>query len=148
MYDRILLPTDGSDAATAATEHAIDLARAYDAPLYVLHVVDTRPYDAESITQSVIEPLEERGQRAVDEVVEAASAHGLDRTETAVVRGDPHETVLEYVDEHDIDLIVMATHGRSGVKRYLLGSVTEKIIRTAPVPVHVVRATETDLEDG
>ncbi|WP_323173535.1 universal stress protein [Natrialba sp. PRR66] len=145
MYDRILLPTDGSNESMVANEHAIDLATTYDARLYVLHVVDTRPYDAESITQSVIEPLEERGQQAVDEVVETASAHGFDEIETDIVRGEPHDMILEYVDEHDIDLIVMATHGRTGVKRYLLGSVAEKIVRTAPVPVHVVRATEIDI---
>ncbi|WP_265108724.1 universal stress protein [Halosolutus halophilus] len=144
MYDRIVLTTDGSDESNVATDHAIDLARAYEAPLHVLHVVDTRPYDAEGITQSMIESLEERGQRAVGEIAETASTRGVDRVETAVVRGEPHDAILEYVDEHDIDLIVMATHGRTGFKRYLLGSVAEKTIRTAPVPVHIVRASAAD----
>lgn len=142
MYDRILLTVDGSDESTIAGDHAIDLAEKYDAPLHVLHVIDTRPYDAEGITQSVIEVLEERGDRVIEAVVEATSAQGLDRLEPAVVRGDPHDAILEYVDEHDIDLLVMATHGRTGFKRYLLGSVAEKTIRAAPIPVHVVRVPD------
>ena len=146
MYDRIVLPVDGSDEAMAASDHAIDLADKYDATLHVLHVVDTRAYDAEGITQTVIEPLETRGERAVESVAEIAADRGLDRVETAVIQGEPHETILEYVDDHDIDLLVMSTHGRTGVKRYLLGSVTEKTIRTAPVPVHVVRVAEDDTE--
>ncbi|MFC4246869.1 universal stress protein [Natribaculum luteum] len=139
MYERILLPTDGSDEAKQAADHAIDLAEKYDATLDVLSVVDTRAYDTEGITSVVIDGLEERGRRAVDEFAEMASDHGLERVETAVERGIPSETILEYVDEHDVDLIVMATHGRTGFRRYVLGSVTEKVVRTSSVPVHTVR---------
>ena len=146
MYDQIVLPVDGSDEAMVASDHAIDLADKYDATLHVLHVVDTRPYDAEGITSTVLEALETRGERAVESVAETAADRGLDRVETAVIRGEPHETILEYIKDHDVDLLVMATHGRTGVKRYVLGSVTEKTIRTAPVPVHVVRVTEDDAE--
>lgn len=146
MYDRIVLPVDGSDEAMVASDHAIDLADKYDATLHVLHVVDTRPYDAEGITPTVLKALETRGEQVVESVAETATDRGVDRVETAVIRGEPHETILEYVEDQDVDLLVMATHGRTGVKRYVLGSVTEKTIRTAPVPVHVVRVTEDDAE--
>jgi nucleotide-binding universal stress UspA family protein len=59
--------------------------------------------------------------------------------ETVLRQGAPHTTILEYADEADVDLIVMGTHGRSGIHRYLLGSVTERVVRTADAPVLTVR---------
>ena len=144
MYERVLLPVDGSDPSFQAAEHAVDLAERYDATLHVLHVIDTAPYDAEVITSAVIGDLEQQGRNAIEEVVELAPTSASKRIETAIRRGNPYETILEYVDEHDIDLIVMSTHGQTGIRRLVLGSVTEKIVRTAPVPVHTVRAIPTE----
>ena len=144
MYEHVLLPVDGSDASLQAAEHAVDLAERYDATLHVLHVIDTRPYDAELITNAMIEDLKHRGRRALDDVVALAPESVSNRIETVTKRGTPNETILEYVEERDIDLIVMSTHGRTGFRRVVLGSVTEKIVRTSPVPVHTVRATPTE----
>jgi nucleotide-binding universal stress UspA family protein len=86
--------------------------------------------------------LKESLETHANEVVEAiADEFGDIDTVASTVAGKPHEVILEYVDEHDIDIIVMGTHGRSGPDRYLLGSVAEKVVRLSDVPVVTVRAT-------
>ncbi|MBV0900876.1 universal stress protein [Haloarcula salina] len=167
MYDDILFPTDGSDGASAALEHARDLADTYGATLHVLTVVDTSsPHigmTAEghdegttgmiATEHDAIEPgmvgeehdiADAIAERATGLVDEAASAAGDVETVTAVAGGDPHSAILDYVAEHDIDLIVMGTHGRTGVERYLLGSIAEKVVRTSDVPVLTARADDED----
>ncbi|AKU07350.1 universal stress protein [Haloferax gibbonsii] len=140
MYDEILLPVDGSPAAEQAIPHVFDLAERYDATVHVLFVVNTARDNAGIIGGTVLETLEQEGQRVVDEVVERGESRGIE-TVGAVRRGAPHETILDYATEHGAEVIAMATHGRTGVERVLLGSVTERVVRTAPVPVLTVRAT-------
>jgi nucleotide-binding universal stress UspA family protein len=72
-------------------------------------------------------------------VIQQAEAAGVDTIEGVVAQGAPHRAILDYVDEQDIDLIVMGTHGRTGLDRYLLGSVTEKVVRLSDAPVLTVR---------
>ncbi|MFB6073856.1 MAG: universal stress protein [Haloarculaceae archaeon] len=145
MYRNVLIPTDGSDAALAAIEEGVGLARLAGATVHGLYVVDTRDYNTlpESKWISQVEDLEAEGEAATDDVREAAADAGVEAV-TSVSRGVPHEEILRYVADNDVDLIVMATHGRTGLDRFLLGSVTEKIIRRAPVPVHVVRVPDAD----
>jgi len=145
MYEHILIPTDGSDAVDPAVERAIDLAETYGARLHALNVVNIASLSVEVNTPSVIESLEDGGEAAVEAVAERAADAGVDVT-TGVVHGTPYRSILEYADENDIDMIVMGTHGRSGLDRYLLGSVTEKVVRTADVPVLTVRMAESDGE--
>ncbi|MFB6302454.1 MAG: universal stress protein [Haloferacaceae archaeon] len=142
MYDEILVPTDGSAAAERAIEHAIDLAARYDARIHAFYVVDTSAYAAlEGAGTAVIDALEEQGEEAVDAIVEAAEGAGVP-FERVIRRGSPHRNILDYVDEADVDLVVMGTHGRRGIDRYLLGSVTERVVRSAPVPVLTIRMEE------
>ena len=139
MYDAVLVPTDGSEGTRGAVEHAIDHARRYDAALHVVYVVDARVgVVRETTPDAIFEELETRGQRAIDDVITQAEAAAVDTIEGVVARGDPHQAILDYVDDADIDLIVMGTHGRSGLDRYLLGSVTEKVLRLTEVPVLAV----------
>jgi len=152
MYDRILVPTDGSPEGASAVAEALEFAALTGGSLVALYVVDTRDYTTlpESKWTRLESELESAGQRAVDVVAERATAAGVD-AETAVERGVPHEVILRYATEHDVDAIVMATHGRSGVQRFLLGSVTERVVRQSPVPVLVVRVehdgeTDTDAQ--
>jgi nucleotide-binding universal stress UspA family protein len=72
-------------------------------------------------------------------VIQQAEAAGVNTIEGVVAQGAPHQAILDYVDEHDIDLVVMGTHGRTGLDRYLLGSVTEKVVRLSDAPVLTVR---------
>lgn len=139
MYSQILVPTDGSPASDAAIEHAIDLAQRYDATLHALYVVDGAAYSTlEAGADVVIDALETEGDAATRRVADAAEEAGID-CEMTVSSGTAYRSIREYVDDHDIDMIVMGTHGRKGLDRYLLGSVTERVVRTSDVPVLTVR---------
>lgn len=137
MYHQILVPTDGSERSDRAVDHAIGLAKAFDADLHTLYVVET-DLVADTGLGAVTDALEAVGDDAVAEVVEEANEAGVTAVTGTVSRGTPHRAILDYVDEHDIDLLVMGTHGRTGVSRYLLGSVTEKVVRVADIPVLTV----------
>jgi nucleotide-binding universal stress UspA family protein len=146
MYDAILFPTDGSAPSEAARDHAIDLASTYDATLHAIYVVDDQALRAARIDSDVVvEGFEEEGRRLVDEVANTA-AESTVRCETAVVHGRPHEVIVDYAEQHGVDLVVMGTHGRHGVQRFLLGSVTERVVRTSSIPVLTVRGEERDIE--
>ncbi|AUV83290.1 universal stress protein [Salinigranum rubrum] len=147
MYDRILLPTDGSGPSEAARDHAIGLAAAYDATLHAIYVVDDDALRAARIDSDVVvEGFETEGESLLDEVAASAAGASVD-CETAVLHGHPHEVITEYAADNDVDLIVMGTHGRHGVSRFLLGSVTERVVRTSDVPVLTVRSEDADIED-
>jgi nucleotide-binding universal stress UspA family protein len=137
MYDDILLPTDGSAAAEAAVDHAIRLARAFDATVHVLSVVEPIPA-VEMDAAMIHERLRESAQTAVDRACERLDAAGVPH-ESSVRDGSAHRSILTAADEADVDLIVMGTHGRTGVGRVLLGSVTERVVRSADAPVMAVR---------
>jgi len=143
MYDRILVPTDGSVGSAHVALQAIDLAETYGATIHVVHVVD------ESVRSLVAgfgneAEFEDRGREAVERVAGMARHHGID-VETAVEPGDPAERIVDYADEVDADLIVLGTHGRSGIERRLIGSVAENVVRQARPPVMTVRLPETDV---
>ncbi|MFC7187040.1 universal stress protein [Halorubrum yunnanense] len=139
MYSQILVPTDGSPASDAAIEHAIDLAERYGATLHTLYVVDGAAYSTlEAGAEVVVDALESEGKEATGRVADAAEGAGVD-CESTVASGTAYRSIREYVDEHAIDMVVMGTHGRKGLDRYLLGSVTERVVRTSDVPVLTVR---------
>ncbi|WP_290814329.1 universal stress protein [Halovivax sp.] len=147
MYDTILVPTDGSDIAETAIDHALDLAQRYDADVHALYVVDIGAVDISLGTEQVdrikagrfeeMPELQERARRATGSVVEKGDALGISVTE-AVQAGSPHRQIANYADDHGVDLIVMGSAGRGGVRRALLGSVAERTLRTTHVPVLVV----------
>ncbi|MFD1569317.1 universal stress protein [Halorubrum laminariae] len=146
MYDRILLPTDGSEGVDRAIDHAIDAANRYDATLHVLYVVDSGVVNAYSGDEFVDgsegaeETLEERGREALESVSDHAADAGVE-TVTKLVYGDPHEEILRYIDGNDIDLTVMGSKTRSGNYRRMLGSVTERVSRQSTAPVSIVKTT-------
>lgn len=142
MFDRVLIATDGSEAVRPAVETAIELAETHEAALHVLYIVDQPPTvsgTGEGVPglDNLLDALEKAGQEATGEIAARADDRGIEAT-TAVRRGNPHDDILAYAEEHDIDLIVMGTHGRTGIKRALLGSVTEDIVRHSEIPVLTV----------
>ena len=148
MYERILVPTDGSTATGSAIDHAVELARTHDATLHALYVVDVGAYSSLEVGAEVVaDGLESEGQSAVDAVADRVADAGVD-VETAVETGVVHRAIVEYVADNDIDLVVMGTHGRTGVGRFLLGSVAEKVVRTAAAPVLTVRSNVGADDDG
>lgn len=138
MYDAILFPTDGSPGSDTALDHALDIARRFDATLHVLSIADTDRDSATVVRGEVVSALERQSEAAVESVADRARGRGVEVVEE-VTRGDPTETILEYAADHDVDLLVMPTHGRRGLDRFLLGSVTEKVVRAADVPVLTIR---------
>ena len=132
-YEQILVPTDGSDAATKAAEHALDLAVALDAGVHILSVVDIASLGPD--VRSILQEADDEVTDAVESLAATARERGITSVETAVEDGNPADGIRSYIDDHDIDLVVMGTTGRRGVEKILLGSVAETTVRTAPVPV-------------
>lgn len=146
-YERVLLPTDGSENAGAAIDHAVAVARRYGSTVHVLHVVDVQAaggmFDAGGLEREFLDRLETRGRSVVDEVeAEIADAAPGVAVTTAVSRSPSFEGigagVRGYVGDAGIDLVVMGSHGRSNLGRRLLGSVASTVVRTVDVPVLVV----------
>jgi len=131
-------------AAEAAVDHAVAVAEACGAAVRVLSVVDTSVLAAQTEvapSDVLVESLQERSEDAVDGVAERFEEAGLS-VETAVIRGTPAQAICADAEEHNVDLVVMGTHGRSGLDRVLLGSVTERTVRHASVPVMTARSEE------
>jgi nucleotide-binding universal stress UspA family protein len=139
MYDHVLLPTDGSEAAMDAENEAFAVATNNDATLHVLFVVDETagPLNVRGGDER-FEEAEAEGEEVVAEVAERATQAGVETVTEAVRQGTPYETILDYAEEN-CDLVVMGTHGRSGLDRHLLGSVTEKVVRRSNPSVLTVR---------
>ena len=144
MYQNILIPTDGSEGVEKAVEQGLSLAEAYDATVHALYVIEP-VYSADYGTNQIIDALQAEGERATEAIEEQSEQRGISAT-TAVRTGAPHRQILDYVDENDVDLVVMGTHGRTGIGRYLLGSVTEKVVRLSDVPVLTVSMQSPDEE--
>jgi nucleotide-binding universal stress UspA family protein len=144
MYNSILLPIDLSKGVHRAIDHAIDAAARYDADLHVLYVVDTDVYGSYSGDEYVPEfaglehALEAEGEEAIAAVAEQAREKGID-TVSVIRHGVPHEEILEYIDENDIESVVMGTKDRPGEYRQLLGSVTDRVTRMTSVPISIVK---------
>ena len=147
MYEKILVPTDGSETSEAAVEHAIGLAEKYGAEVHALYVVDTDSMSlslgAEQLDRieqghfGEMTEIKDRADSATGFVADRAKEHGLETVEH-VSAGRPHSLIEDYVEDNDIDLVVMGSHGRSGIKRALLGSVAERTLRSVTAPVMVV----------
>ena len=142
MAEHVLLPMDGSDQAQHALEHVFE--EHPEARVTVLHVID--PARATYGAQAGIPPSSEewfdgeeaRAERLFEEIREQAEEAGTDVTTVTEV-GQPSRVIVEYAEEHDVDHLVIGSHGRKGLSRVLLGSVAELVVRRSPVPVTVVR---------
>jgi nucleotide-binding universal stress UspA family protein len=136
MYERILVPTDGSDPSEAAAEHALDLAAQFDAAVDALFVVEAAgPADHWDM---VVEKQEEAGERALDSIATMGERRGL-TVERHLRRGVPAEEIVDAATDYGADLIVMGTHGQTGIARLAsAGSTTERVVRLTTVPTLVV----------
>ncbi|HMA08913.1 MAG TPA: universal stress protein [Ramlibacter sp.] len=147
MYRKILVATDGSPLSKKAVRSAIELAGAVGAELLALYVVPRYPvsYFEGGVTVSTADIARtekqwaERGQAVVDAVRDAATAEGV-KAKAIVTKSDLiAESILSSVKKHKCDLVVMASHGRRGLKRILLGSETQQVLTHSSVPVLVLR---------
>ncbi|RQH02496.1 universal stress protein [Natrarchaeobius oligotrophus] len=132
MYERILVPTDGRENTERAIDEAIDLAGEHDATLHTLYVINSA-----AIAPGIdFDDLEEIGQQAVDYVANRARENGVEDVERNVIHGLRHRAILQYADEHDIDLVVLGR--RQKLDHLLRGSVSERVSSEATIPVLIV----------
>ena len=135
MYDRVLIATDGSSHAERALAEAIEIVRRFDAELYVLSVVDDR-LARSAATEETYREIAERALR----VAERETAVGGIGVTTAVKKGSPPAEILDYAADVGADLVVVGNKGRSGLDRFVVGSVAERVVRGAKSSVLVVRS--------
>jgi universal stress protein A len=142
-FDRILVPVDFSPTARRALVAAGELAKAAGGKLYVLHVIDTRGLEvaaSEGFFEyvNVVSAMRSGAEQELGGLVREAGV-GEHVAEQLVVEGAPTRAIQSAIEEHSASLVVMGTHGRTGVSRLLLGSVAEKVVRTASCAVLVVK---------
>jgi nucleotide-binding universal stress UspA family protein len=159
MFDRILLPIDGSELSEAAVEHAAALGEKFEATVIVLQVIDSEAQIIAHTAPATIEPLpsgqitaqiaheavegqREKARGNLDRVAAGLRERGI-ATETSIVEGGPGDAICAAVEALECDTVVMATHGRSGFKRAVLGSVADHVVRNTPTAsVLLIRPVE------
>jgi universal stress protein A len=138
----ILAPTDFSDYSKKALSDAFELAQIFGAKLSLLHVLEPSPYLGEFILptmgEDLLSDLERQARAALARVLPEAQNVQIEVTRS-VVMGSPSLKIVETAEAEHVDLIVMATHGRTGLSHLLIGSVAERVVRTAPCPVLTIR---------
>lgn len=143
MVRHVLVGYDESPQAEAALEHA--LSTYPDARVTVLHVTDPRKWTIEgdefgpTFSEATYEEVTESGKRIIEEAAEVAERHGREIA-TELRTGGPGREIVRFARENDVDHVLVGGHGRQGVSRLLLGSVSETVVRRSPVPVTVMRA--------
>ena len=144
---KILVPTDFSKSSQNALSYAVAFAQKFSAEVHLLHVVqDLALFIPEAMMVAPtgappVEQFHEAARAALQRVVrELGVADVVIHPE--VVEGVPYDTIIRFAKERDVDLIVMGTHGHTGLAHFLLGSVSEKVVRRAPCPVLTVRHPE------
>lgn len=143
-FKKILVPTDGSEFTKAAIAKAMDLAKLSGGTITAVYVVDQsifRDVPTDTAVMNVYHTLENEGKAAVAYVENLGEKHGI-KVESKIVEGIPVKIIPEM--SVDYDVLVMGTLGRSGVSKLIMGSVTEKVIRSSRSPVMVVRSVEAD----
>jgi universal stress protein A len=142
---RILAPTDFSELSMQGLKSALEWAEAFGAKLLLLYVVEPPPYPVEGIVPShlgatMLDDLERQATNDLAQMLSETQASKMDVARRVVV-GIPYRKIVDVAEEEKIDLIVMTTHGRTGLSHLMMGSVAEKIVRTAPCPVLTIRPT-------
>ena len=138
MYNKILVPLDGSKIAECAIEHVKTIATGCNVPeVDLLFVVEPIPAGLYQSSVEGKEKLMAWGKDSLAKIEKSLVTDGI-AVKSIVLEGKQAETIVDYAAKNDIDLIVMSTHGRSGPSRWAFGSVTDKVIRASPVSVLIV----------
>ncbi|MEP9410595.1 MAG: universal stress protein [Candidatus Brocadia sp.] len=144
--ERILFPTDFSACAKHALKYALDFASERGAKLYILHVIPKLniPVGTGGVTFPVSKLYDDMEREAKKNIHHLVPKRFLEKikVENIIVRGAPFQEIIKAAKKYDIDLITIATHGRTGLSHALLGSTAEKVVRTAPCPVLCVKYPE------
>jgi nucleotide-binding universal stress UspA family protein len=139
---KTLIATDGSETAEKAANFGVQIAGLSGAKVYAVYVIDTTPYYSIPLDQiwskEVYEQLEQMGNEITSNVEKTAKAAGLE-AESIVLKGDPAARIVNFAEEQGVDMIVVGSHGIGGFERLVIGSVSEKVVRHAKIPVLVFR---------
>jgi nucleotide-binding universal stress UspA family protein len=143
QFRHILAPTDFSEYSKTAVASALELAKKFGAKLTILHVVELPPYPVEgyvppNLSATFLEDLERQATVDLAQVVPEAEAAKIEVARVVAV-GTPYRTIIETAEANHVDLIVMATAGRTGFSHLILGSIAERVVRTASCPVLTIR---------
>ncbi len=150
-YSKILIPIDFSEYSQEALRQACDLGRRFDSELHLIHVLHSVTPAGKTTTEfrplheSIVAGWKEEAEQKLDKLPDASM--GPKRVDRKVIFGNPALEIVNYADAHGIDLIVMGTHGRTGFKAWMAGSVAERVVRFAHCPVLVVRP-KSDVQSG
>jgi nucleotide-binding universal stress UspA family protein len=144
MFKKILVPTDGSELARKAADTAAQLAKSQGAQIVGVYVIDPFPYigigDASAVgLQAYLAEAKSVAGQALEAIAAVCKAEGVPFAGDTIERNVVYEGVIETADAEGCDLIVMASHGRQGVKALILGSVAQKVLTHAKVPVLIVK---------
>ncbi len=159
MYSKVLVPLDGSAVSERALAHAQNMANAFGARVYLLQVISlTHEYEASrdgggegpsvveyslELAQEITAGRQSRAEKYLEAVAAQLKSQGI-QVDTAVRQGLTLENITTFVEEHGIDLIVMSTHGRGYFQRFMVGSVTDRVIRSSHVPVVAIPPEDED----
>ena len=142
MYKRILLPLDGSPLAEQALPHAIAIAECFQSELILLQVLVPLPRPP-TTTEAIVRKAEKATAILVHEYLERIAdkvqEHGI-TVQMFALEGRPHFQIIQYAENNQVDLIVMSSRGHSGLSRWMIGSVSDRVMRGADIPVLLVRA--------
>ena len=151
-YEKILVPVDFTVHSSEAIRRAVDLAQHYSASLALIYVYEPLDY---ALPEGYALYTPEQVGRLMDEfkerlraVVRDVEAMGVSRVESHVLNGSAAVEIVNFATEHGCDLVVMGTHGRTGLSHLLMGSVAERVLRTAPCPVLTVKAPREPAEES
>lgn len=141
MYKHILLPLDGSPLAEQALPHAISLAEHFQSEIILIRVLVPLPRSPTTF-EAALQRAEKETTVFVHDYLSRIAVSIQERGITVkmiVIRGRPHMQIIQYAETNQVDLIVMCTRGESGLSRWLMGSVSDRVVRGANVPVFMVR---------
>jgi nucleotide-binding universal stress UspA family protein len=148
MFEKILVAIDGSTHSEKAAAAGIEMARLYGAAVTILYVIDISKENAplgELLSKPVEDPfaamratLKEQGEEAIKRIEEMAKTTGV-QAERKIIEGHPADTIIRVAEKENMNLIVIGYIGATGLERFLLGSVADKVVRNSKVPVLVVR---------
>jgi len=144
MTKRLLVPIDGSKSTNQVLAVAARQAKALGAHVCLLYVVESpaRIYSSGYAYGQLEDDTKKWGEEVLSSAQVEMKEHGVEDLETHLESGHPAQVILDYIKPHQIDQVVMGTHGRRGLDRLLLGSVAEEVVRCSPVPVLTVRVTK------
>ncbi len=149
IFRKIMIATDGSELVKRAVDLAIEIAKLSEAKLYVVHVIALEGNSIihsrdEEQKKALKEQLIVEGKKAIDYVENIGRTANV-RVESTILEGNPANEILDFAEKNDIDLIVMGTHGKTGIQRLLIGSVSENVVRHSERAALVARGGSADL---